>query len=386
MEYEALSGFHPIGIKNTPLYLSFFRCAEKRRLYHLFRFTQAVLKQRMRGFPAPGAVMMHICFATDDNYASAMGVAICSILKNAGPTDEFHFYVLENSVSAENKRKIALLRAIRPFELDYIHIHEADFKSLPIVNKHLSLSTYYRFSIARLLPQVDKILYLDCDILVLQSLRPLYETDMTGVLLAGAEDLVFWKWRNTGTPEERLSNHKYYYVDEEFEKIFETVGYFNAGVLVLNLALMREMNLERMCFECAAARRDRLKYEDQDVLNFVCGPLRKQVSQKWNLPPYSSLCRYLAGRKEDISPFYQDAAVIHFIQVLEKPWRRGWKCSETDLYRQYMRLGPWPDIAQEPRGWRFKKLLKYWLAHPLCFLKPAFYRNGRESEWTGMFK
>ena len=63
---------------------------------------------------------LNICLACDDNYAPYMGMAIFSVLKNAAPQDKFHFYILDNKISAISKKKIESLRATHPFELTYL--------------------------------------------------------------------------------------------------------------------------------------------------------------------------------------------------------------------------------------------------------------------------
>ena len=68
-----------------------------------------------------------ICFATDNGYAPYMGMAILSILTNAGKEENFHFYVLYNKISNENKKKVESLKKIRPFEITWLPLNEELF-------------------------------------------------------------------------------------------------------------------------------------------------------------------------------------------------------------------------------------------------------------------
>ena len=70
---------------------------------------------------------IHICFASDDNYAPYMGLAILSILTHACDTDRFHFYILDNKISKTQKEKIQSLSVKHPFEITFLPLDENVF-------------------------------------------------------------------------------------------------------------------------------------------------------------------------------------------------------------------------------------------------------------------
>ncbi|MDD3191974.1 MAG: glycosyltransferase, partial [Bacilli bacterium] len=117
---------------------------------------------------------INICFTPSDNYAQHMAVVIASILKNAAFGDDFSFYVLDSGISDSNKNKISELQKIKNFNIKYVKLDTSVLDSLPIVLNHFTTAIYYRFMTADLLPEVDKIIYLDCDLVVCSSLKELF--------------------------------------------------------------------------------------------------------------------------------------------------------------------------------------------------------------------
>ncbi|MBR4508182.1 MAG: sulfatase-like hydrolase/transferase [Elusimicrobiaceae bacterium] len=118
---------------------------------------------------------INICFATDNNYAKYMGLALMSILKSANKEDKLHFFILDNQIKQEEKDKIATLKKIKDFEITYISINDEIFKNCHANQKGLSLTAFARFLVPWLI-EVDKLLYLDCDIFVRKSLAPLFSS------------------------------------------------------------------------------------------------------------------------------------------------------------------------------------------------------------------
>ena len=131
--------------------------------------------------------IINICFASDDNYAPYMGMAIFSILRNANLHDNFHFYVLDNRISSTNKQKIEYLRKLHAFQITWLALDTSLFKQCDTKHPNWTLSIFGRYLIPKLIPE-DKVLYLDCDIMVRDSLAPLWGEDISEYYLAGVPD------------------------------------------------------------------------------------------------------------------------------------------------------------------------------------------------------
>lgn len=240
---------------------------------------------------------MNICFASDNNYAKYMGVAISSILRHKDKADKINIYVLDGGISDKRKREIAKLSKIAPFNIKYLKVKTDDFAKLPMgKTKHLTPAAYYRLTMDTQIQDLDKVLYLDSDLLVKQSLWGLYNTDLDDNYIAGILDIL--NYSNT----ERLHLDKY----------------VNSGVLLMNLAKWRKDNIQDKFFKYIKDNEDdedKILWHDQDVINVVCQGHIKYVDDKWNV----QLIEDIAGRSEHFKKILKQANIVHFISA-KKPW------------------------------------------------------------------
>lgn len=267
---------------------------------------------------------INICFSSDNNYAKYMGTAICSILKNAGENDSYNFYILDGGISNETKEQISELKTIKDFSIEYLTVNPDDFKSCPMTGyvNYITLPTYYRFKIASLLPNVDKILYLDGDIIVNSDIKELFDTDIENYYI-GAIPEVF--------------NHHH----KERLEIFGDNYYFNAGVLLINSKKWREDNIEEKLFTYALNPEREIVFQDQDILNEVLKYNIKYLPLKWNLQhdalfTEESYLYHKTERNEAIKA----PKLIHYTHKL-KPWNPKCTNKYRTLYYEYLKQTPW---------------------------------------------
>ena len=127
-------------------------------------------------------VEMNICLASDNNYAPYMGTAIASILKNCLEDEKIIFHLIDGGITKENKEKILSLKNIKDCEINFytpdIEMYDEWFEKTSC-KAHFSAAMFYRLSIANIIPKhIDKILYLDSDLIVTASLKKLFLMDM----------------------------------------------------------------------------------------------------------------------------------------------------------------------------------------------------------------
>ena len=173
-----------------------------------------------------------IFFSTDDNYIPYLDVAISSLIENAAKEHAYRIIILNTGLREENVNKI--MRNQR----DGFVIEFADISNevMGIKDKlknvyHFSIVTYYRLFIASIFPQYDRIVYLDCDLVVLGDISKLYFTDIGDNILGVVADQYV-----RGTDAFRAYARQAVGVDPD--------AYFNAGVLLINLAEFRRMKIE----------------------------------------------------------------------------------------------------------------------------------------------
>lgn len=257
---------------------------------------------------------INICFACDDNYAKLCGVAITSILNNAKSSDELHFYILDHCITTKNKAKFEQLKKVKDCEINFFKIDDSRFKNLYLPEKkgYLSMAAYFRFVISSLFKDIDKILYLDCDIIATTSIQELFDTNIENYYSAMVKD--------TSSEEncERLNFNK--------EDI-----YYNSGVILMNLKKWREDNVETNLFKIINDGLD-----DQDILNICMKEHIKTLDEKWN---WQKKAKYYPQDEK-----YPN--IIHFITAY-KPWLTGSRRGFNNEYFKNLKMSPWNNFYDQ---------------------------------------
>lgn len=190
---------------------------------------------------------MNIALCTDENFVIPALVCLVSVFENNG--GDVHAYVLTDGVSERSREKFRCLSETYGQRIEVMTIDRSRFDGLT-VNERFPVSMYYRFMLPDFLPNEDKVLYLDCDIIVRHSLTPLYDIDLTDKALAAVvgescDDIVF---------ENILQIHH---------------KYFNSGVLLMNLDYWRRHDTARTLIRWVADNPDKCSLPDQNALNKV---------------------------------------------------------------------------------------------------------------------
>ncbi len=271
---------------------------------------------------------MTIVCATDDNFVQHCCVMLVSLLVN---NDDVTVYVLTEGLLPENQAIIRDEVEAKGGTVSFLNVAPEVIDRFPMPPgaelAHISRATYYRLLMPELLPQdVDKVLYLDCDIVVNKSIAPLWHTDLKGMAMAAVPQVGF------GSEAVRLGYPISY-------------GYFNAGVTLMSMTYFRQNNLCRQLMDYIAQNYDRIKYHDQDTLNAVLHNQCLHLLPQWNMtasiykPYYSSLCDRQDGHivndyadaKRNARQHKHDPIILHYVSH-PKPWQHN--CYHP-LYRLY---------------------------------------------------
>jgi len=247
----------------------------------------------------PSREVIPIFLASDENFAPYLAVTIASICENTASFCRFH--VLDGGIVEDSRRKIQLLSTqYENCAIEFIGVESnAHFAGFKIDAAH-SVAMYYRFLIADIASQYDKVIYLDCDLLVMLDIAELYHEPMNGFPIGAVED--------------RMNTYRNYvaHVGEYLQKIGlnQEHMYFNSGVLLLDLKLWREMNVGKSLLNIAMNRSDQFQYPDQDVLNIYCSTNRYcllKLRYNWMISR-----SYLVKSEDD--------CIFHFVAPF-KPWK-----------------------------------------------------------------
>jgi lipopolysaccharide biosynthesis glycosyltransferase len=236
-----------------------------------------------------------IFFATDDNYAPFLSVTLNSMLKNASKEYFYKIFVLTTNLNPEYEKRIKL-EITDNASIEFISLkNELDkVQKMFYLRDYYSKETYYRFFIANLFPQYDKVLYLDCDIIILGDISELYNTDISNYLVGAA-------------PEEVMNVVEVFgnYVEKTLD--IDRQKYFNAGILLINAERFRKEKIEEQFVDLL----NRFKFsvtQDQDYLNVLCKNQVKFFELGWNKTSFKNV-----GFNDN------DLKIIHY-KIHYKPW------------------------------------------------------------------
>ena len=263
---------------------------------------------------------MNIFFAVDHNYVEHLCVAMASILVNARNFDQFNFYIIDSGLLPGDKKKLESLKKHKDFNIEYLKVDMDVFKNYPIQNSYLSLATYAKYLIVELKPELDRCLYLDCDIVVNTSLEHLYNMDFDESLAVAVKDSFY---------------------PSDFAQKYGIKDYFNAGVLLINARKWRENGITKKLFDATEnlGNTGELEHEDQDVLNYVLNEKVKFVSTRWNCQSFSFSFN-TAKTKQDMFDIIFGPFIVHYT-AQGKPWYPESLHPYAFKYFEYKKLTPY---------------------------------------------
>ncbi|MDJ0692051.1 MAG: glycosyltransferase family 8 protein [Xenococcaceae cyanobacterium MO_188.B32] len=278
---------------------------------------------------------MNLLFCFDDKYEQHFIVALTSVLLNN--RIPIKVYLITNHISSQLKQTLDKL--IESYEID-IHINFIDEKYIGDlkVSHHASLANYFRLFVDNLLPtEIDKILYLDSDLVVNGSLEGLYNLNIEQYYIAARGGI-------TRNQKKRLDLQSDYY--------------FSSGVMLINLQSWRKNKIGQQAIEFVKNNPNKIKLWDQDALNKIIDGNFLLLDKKWNS---------LVDLYEGMSEVNDKSIIIHFVGSL-KPWH-GWCTNpQKDFYWSYLRQSLYSHVHPEyPTS--FKQIVAAIKSYKKTFLK-----------------
>ena len=209
---------------------------------------------------------MNLLFAVNQNFTDLLCNCIRSIVKNGG-ADHYNAYILHSDLQDDIKTRIDQA-AGEKVTCHYITVDESMFEGFPESNRYPK-QIYYRLAAPLLLPKtLERVLYLDVDLVVINSLEELYNTDFEGNYYIAA------------THTTKLE-HKFNEIRLDIKK---EEPYINTGVLLINLQKLRKTNIEKDVIQYVKENSKKLILPDQDIIAALYGSKIKLVDAlKYNL-------------------------------------------------------------------------------------------------------
>jgi lipopolysaccharide biosynthesis glycosyltransferase len=259
---------------------------------------------------------MEVLCACDLSYVPHTATMLCSLLEHNGSVRVHLFY---DTATRETLPK--LMRFVQGYgaEIECYEITSRDLPDELRVDRWVSIATYYRLLAPRILrASQEKVLYLDSDLIVRNSLRPLWSTELNGLALAAVRNFDRSLGATLGLPAD--------------------AGYFNAGVMLMNLQYWRENAVSEKAVEFIRKNPVSVNYWDQDALNVILRGRWRELPSIWNEQGPRARMWHSAGVP----------AIVHFCGA-EKPWHLALEHDFKRDYQKYRRKTPWWPYELEGR-------------------------------------
>lgn len=302
--------------------------------------------------------------ASDDNYAMPLAVTIRSALENLKGDRKITFYVIDGGISDVNKEKILNFSIQKKYEIKFIDIpNSLNEKILETTNKiesneinikadYVSIASFYRLIIPELLPkEIEKAIYLDCDLVINGNLENLWQTELFDYYVLAVRDT----WiPSISSPTGNL-NYAKLGIDPE-------LPYFNAGVLVINVKKWRSENFSDKAITYFIKNLENIGWYDQGLLNILFAGQWGQIDSRWNFNatsfydyatknylPWLSSNSFL--NEDDYTNVVNSPYILHYVSD-KKPWTSR-HCPRSEVFFKYVDMTAWS-------GWRlnlFRRIL-----------------------------
>lgn len=289
---------------------------------------------------------MNVAYHSSDVYSRILGVSIVSLLENNKKMDEINIYIVERGITENNKATLDAIAKKYGRKMYFIpmpDINVSEDLRLKKVKKIWLFDSYCRLFLHDLLPKdIDKVLYLDSDVLVADDLDKLWNTDLSNTLAAGVKDCI---------------NSKYY----DLLELKENAHYCNSGVILINLKKWRDTNMGDQIRNYLHERNGYVFFMEQTVMNGIIQDQWRILDAKYNVNTLMLILNYKEIQTlrriddfysvEEVEKAVENPALIHMTNVFlvhNRVWVKGSNHPAKKIYDKYKAMTPWADKDDLP--------------------------------------
>lgn len=287
---------------------------------------------------------MDVVYVSNEAYARHLCVSLCSLCDSNQDEEELTFHVISTGISDRSKAKIRKTAASFGRRVNWIAFSDLEARLTAELGQAadtgaFDVSTMGRLFLGELLPaDLSRVLYLDCDTVVLRPLRRLWITKLGDCVLGAVQEPTIYR---------------------EVREYLDFAGsdpYYNAGVLLIDLARWRRESVQNRVIACYERIAPHALFNDQDALNALLRGRIHGLLPKWNF--FSNYRYFRYDTLTDLSPSYRDVpresfraarhhpAVIHYAGA-ERPWKAGAHNPYGAAYERYLEMTPWAGTPKE---------------------------------------
>ena len=279
---------------------------------------------------------VYIACVTDAIYARHLGVTLCSLLENRSENYPVHFLIYADQINPQDRDWLVTLIEQYGCFHTFLSLDTEKYQHL-VTYHHLTHATYYRTTLPDILDEsITKVLYLDCDVIVMEDIRELYDISLSGKVIGAVENPGFDRYAQLGIPPEH--------------------GYFNAGILLIDVMGWKQHEASKKIMELLAGTSGAgpLKFGNQDSFNAILHDQWEPLPIKWNVQREM----FKAHRQDpQVYPEAAHPAIIHYTSSW-KPWDYLNDHPFKDEYSKYLKLTPWKNERATPKDFTPKNVAK----------------------------
>jgi len=294
---------------------------------------------------------LNVLYSADNNYTDILGISIISLLENNKDFGEIVVYVIDCGIEAES---ISVLKNI----VENNYSRKIVFYKLRWITDNYEINapkkSYYGRFFAPIICDDDRILYLDCDVIVNNDLCALWKTDIEGYKIGAVQG-----------PGISRENREKLNIQEEYR-------YINSGVMLINLDEWRKTNLTEQLINYLAVKGEIPPYHDQNIINALCYDSTYILKPQYNLLWSMMCCKPKDICKLNIiSEYYTDEEIkyaienpiiIHFSNsIYGRPWKMGCKHKYKDVFIKYKDISPWEKSELKKNNISNLKKIRYFI-------------------------
>jgi lipopolysaccharide biosynthesis glycosyltransferase len=256
-----------------------------------------------------------IACASDALYVRPLATMLRSLIDNLGAGRCVVIYIIQSGLDETQRAAVVEGWPNDRATAFWIDARDSVFDDLPLWGR-MPVSTYYKLELPRLLPpHVTKAIWLDCDLLILDDIGALWDTDIGSHKLGAVQDAV------VPFVSSRCGIAQYTELHRDASD-----QYFNAGVMIADVGAWRNENVREGAIAYLRRYRSSVVFWDQEGLNAAIAGDWIELAERWNqnvsIPKNR---RQLSGKP----------AIAHFAGSL-KPWRFRSNDPLRNLYYEYL--------------------------------------------------
>lgn len=279
---------------------------------------------------------MKVMYTCDNNYVWLMGISTISLFENNKGIEELKVYLLGENISDENKEELKKIGEEYGREVEVIDVPKLNIPP-SLVSARWPLSAFTRlFSGVILPPDVDRILYLDCDTIITGDISELDKVQFNGNIAMGVKDCI------SGTYKKNVG------LDTDSP-------YINAGVILFDMDALRKVNINAEIENYMQKYEKLINYADQDILNGMFKGKIGELNPRYDVMTIDAVHTYEEIQqlrrptnfygKEELEKAVSNPAIIHYTtnMLVVRPWFSNTDHPFAAEFKKYMCMSAWKD-------------------------------------------